>query len=115
MLRIVSRRLQAEMGVGDLLVRWGGEEFLVLAPGLDLDATRALAHRLHGVVGSAPCAIDGRAPLAITISIGWSAGCLGDVDELISIADRSLYEAKHSGRDRVVGDGWQSDPTETSF
>jgi two-component system cell cycle response regulator len=101
-LRILSRRLQAESGPEDLLVRWGGEEFLVLAPGLDGPATGDLAQRLHRAVGEAPCAIAGRTPLAITISIGWASGSLGEAASLRAVADEALYVAKRSGRDCVV-------------
>ena len=101
-LRILSRRLQAETGPEDLLVRWGGEEFLVLAAGLDGAATERLAERLHAVVSGAPCAIAGRAPLKITVSIGWAAGPLADAAGLRAVADEALYAAKRTGRDRVV-------------
>ncbi len=101
-LRILSRRLQIAIEPADLLVRWGGEEFLVLAPGLDGSETRGLAERLHAVVGAAPCAIAGHEPLGVTVSVGWVCGTLLEVDDLIPVADRALYEAKRSGRDRVV-------------
>ncbi len=101
-LRILARRLQMTIEPADLLVRWGGEEFLVLAPGLDAAQTAALADRLHAIVGAAPFAIDGHEPLAITVSVGWVCGVLPATDGLIPVADQALYEAKRTGRDRVV-------------
>jgi two-component system, cell cycle response regulator len=102
-LRILSRRLQTVLAAEDLLVRWGGEEFLVLAPGLDPADTQSLAERLHATVDAAPFAVPGHAALAITASVGWTSGRLGELDDLIPIADEALYEAKRAGRDRVVG------------
>jgi two-component system cell cycle response regulator len=101
-LRILSRRLHSEIGSEDLLVRWGGEEFLVLAPDRDARATATLAARLHEVVGAAPVAIAGHGSLAVTASAGWACGVLGEIEDLILDADRALYQAKRAGRDRVV-------------
>jgi two-component system, cell cycle response regulator len=101
-LRILSRRLHGEIAGGDLLVRWGGEEFLVLAPDRGPAEVARLAARLHESVGAAPVAIAGHGPLAVTASVGWAHGPLDTVEDLILDADRALYDAKRGGRDRVV-------------
>jgi diguanylate cyclase (GGDEF)-like protein len=102
-LRILSRRLGTVLGREDLLVRWGGEEFLVLAPRHDERAAASLAARLHETVRAAPFAIARAAPLAITASAGWACGGVRELDRLIAVADERLYEAKRTGRNRVAG------------
>lgn len=94
----VARRLEATVRSEDLVGRWGGEEFIVLAPYTDVSAAAALGERLRAAVGGTPVIGDGR-ELTVTISIGATAGD-GD-DDLVVQADRHLYAAKAAGRDRV--------------
>ena len=101
-LRIIARRLLTAVGASDLVVRWGGEEFLVLAPDLDGAATVELAGRLHLSVCATPCAISEHKSLDVTVSVGCVSGRLDQLDTLIPLADEALYEAKRSGRNRVV-------------
>jgi two-component system, cell cycle response regulator len=101
-LRILARRLLTAMAPEQLLVRWGGEEFLVLAPGLPEEATRALARRLHLTVRATPFAVSEERSLPVTISVGCVSGRLHEIDALIPFADEALYEAKRGGRDCVV-------------
>jgi diguanylate cyclase (GGDEF)-like protein len=87
----------------DHLARWGGEEFLALLPATTGADALALAERLCERVRNLPMVADGT-PLPLTISIG-VAEWLGPHDSLVGLlgrADRALYEAKQSGRDRVV-------------
>ncbi len=107
-LRILTRRLADAVSSDDLLVRWGGEEFLVLTVAATLEETEALARRLHHVVGADPIAVGGVPAQPITVSAGCACGPLADLDDVILRADLALYEAKRTGRDRVVsspGDG----------
>ncbi|BCY11503.1 hypothetical protein L3i22_065910 [Actinoplanes sp. L3-i22] len=79
----------------DILARYGGEEFIVLLPDTDLDAAGAIMQRLRQVT-----------PGAQTFSAGVAAWDRAETsEELIARADAALYEAKHSGRDRVVAAG----------
>jgi diguanylate cyclase (GGDEF)-like protein len=89
---------------GDVLGRVGGEEFLVLLPHTDLATATALAEELRAHVASQPLRLDGLAQ-AITVSIGVAVrdAADGDADALIRRADRALYEAKRTGRNRVAG------------
>src|SRR5579859_897841 len=100
-LRIVAARLANAVGDGHLLVRWGGEEFVVLAPGLAVAAVAELAERMRGVIGDGPFVIDGHASLAITASVGCVSGRLDALDAALAAADEALYIAKHAGRNRV--------------
>ena len=104
----VARRLNEAVRGDDLVVRWGGEEFLVLA--LKVPATQAeqMAARVLKVVGDTPVMVDGK-PVAVTVSIGYARFPLPpDVlpvawEQAINLADMALYTAKNQGRNRAVG------------
>lgn len=102
MLREAARRMRVSMRPYDLVGRYGGEEFLVVLPGCDLDQAGRLAERLRKDVAEG--AVEGRGgPVRVTLSIGAAAcyGCHGDAESLIRAADDALYAAKRAGRDRV--------------
>jgi diguanylate cyclase (GGDEF)-like protein len=101
-LRIAARRLLTAIDASQLLVRWGGEEFLALVAGLDERGVTDLAERLRLVVCNSPFAIGEERSLRITVSVGCVSGALGALDTLIPIADEALYEAKRAGRNRVI-------------
>jgi diguanylate cyclase (GGDEF)-like protein len=98
----VTRRLRSAVRDTELLGRYGGEEFaVVLAAGAD-QAT-ALARRMREAVAGTP--VDTAAgPLPVTVSIGVACRHPGDagLGALLGRADEALYQAKQSGRDRVV-------------
>ena len=90
---------------GDVLVRYGGEEFVVIAPATDGDGAVAAAERIRAAVAAAGAElVDGRiVPLTV------SAGVASLVDEsdgrgLFRAADSALLAAKRAGRDRVTKD-----------
>jgi diguanylate cyclase (GGDEF)-like protein len=85
---------------GDALVRWGGEEFLMVLPNTDSASAIVLLERLRARgLGQRP---DGR-PLTASFGIAERmADCAKDGQRLIEIADRRMYQAKESGRDRWV-------------
>jgi diguanylate cyclase (GGDEF)-like protein len=91
--------VRAELRRGDRLVRYGGEEFLVIAPGIGLKQAAALAARLRRVV--AATRFEGLP--RITCSFGVCAYDQdADADALIRRVDDLLYAAKQAGRNRVV-------------
>ena len=82
----------------DLFARWGGEEFVVMLPGSDLDAGRLLAEKLRMALEKQPFSDVGQ----VTCSFGVAEYAPGDnADALIKKVDRCLYHAKASGRNRV--------------
>jgi diguanylate cyclase (GGDEF)-like protein len=96
----VAHRLRAQLRAFDLAYRIGGEEFLVLLPGADLEESRALADGLRVAVAREGLG-EGR---HVTISFGVSASPRGEAfryGEVFAAADAALYEAKRTGRDRV--------------
>ncbi|MCA1720107.1 MAG: diguanylate cyclase [Actinobacteria bacterium] len=101
-LAVVAARLRAACGSEATVTRWGGEEFVALAPDCTAGALSDLAERLRSSVASTPVAVGGPRPLAVTVSIGTAVGSAGSFPALLDAADAALYEAKSAGRDRVV-------------
>jgi diguanylate cyclase (GGDEF)-like protein len=100
----IARRLRGRLRGYDVLGRWGGEEFIVLAPGVpDDDTLRRLADQIRRLVGTLPVAVRGEALLPVTVSIGAvrAGDALRSVEGLIDCADRALAAAKRRGRDRA--------------
>jgi diguanylate cyclase (GGDEF)-like protein len=90
----------------DLVVRYGGEEFLILLPEADLRAAFQVADRLRRNVETTSIRTDLGA-LAITISLGVVSldSDMDDLEALIERADLALYAAKQEGRNRVIANG----------
>lgn len=100
-LRAVALALADSCRGEDVAGRWGGEEFLVVAPETGLAQAAVLAERIRGIVETSPVElVDGRS-IPVTVSVGVAAGT-ADVDLLLRLADAALYEAKAAGRNRVV-------------
>ena len=104
------QRLQECLRHADILGRWGGEEFLVLLPNMDLEhATLAVEKWLKHVSGT-PLRLNDRHCKTITFSAGVAAfdpdwvqyGVERAIDRLLQCADQHLYHAKEAGRNRVV-------------
>jgi len=94
----ITERICTQLRDADLLFRWGGEEFIVLAPNTDLEAASVVAERMRREVEESPLEPAG----VITCSFGCSQFCLEDTtDSFIQRADRALYVAKASGRNCV--------------
>jgi diguanylate cyclase (GGDEF)-like protein len=97
----VATQMRAHLRTGDMLIRWGGEEFVLVMPNVNAEQARcALTRVRQSGLGTRP---DG-AP--ITVSVGL-AERLADASDnwrrLVERADARMYEAKQAGRDRIVG------------
>jgi len=107
-LRYVARVLQRAVRRSDLVARYGGEEFVVVLR--ETDAVEALArvHQIRRAVEAEPLPVARAAGTAkVTVSIGlasWPADGR-TAGELLQLADQRLFQAKHAGRNRVVGPG----------
>jgi diguanylate cyclase (GGDEF)-like protein len=90
----------------DLVMRYGGDEFVALLPGIGLESALKVFDRLRDSVASEVHEGSGGTKFRATVSIGLAAHMdgnrrLGSPVELVRAADRALYEAKGSGRDRI--------------
>jgi len=90
----------------DIAARWGGEEFIVVAPGADVAVLGEMAERSRALVERSWIAVDGTSRVAATVSIGGAVARRGEAkDALVARADSRLYACKRAGRNRVeVGD-----------
>jgi diguanylate cyclase (GGDEF)-like protein len=104
----VARRLQQVVRADDLVVRWGGEEFLIHMPAAQPAQAHALAERVLQAVGAEPVRV-GPQLLRVTVSVGHVALPLAparlplSLERAINLADMALYMAKGQGRNRTVG------------
>ncbi|MFO0281029.1 MAG: GGDEF domain-containing protein, partial [Acidobacteriota bacterium] len=102
-------RIKAAIRSYDSIGRYGGEEFLVILPGCDEECTRNQAERIRRGLASEPMPIHEDAysdvSLALTASFGATTVLPGDaatIEDVLRIADESLYAAKRAGRNRVT-------------
>ncbi len=103
-LREFALRLRRQVRGADLVCRFGGEEFVVAMPDTDADVAARVAERVRAAIEMEPISINSGRSARVTTSIGVSTLISGtdSVAELMKRADRGLYEAKNSGRNRVV-------------
>jgi two-component system, cell cycle response regulator len=100
-LRALATRLRDACRPEDVAGRWGGEEFLVIAPHTDLDGAVALGEEIRTGVSNDAVAVTDGPPLRVTVSVGAATSAVGDLELLLRNADAALYDAKAAGRDRV--------------
>ncbi|NRF69269.1 diguanylate cyclase [Aquincola sp. S2] len=109
LVEVAQRIAAAVRSEADTVARWGGEEFLVLAPALQRHDTEALAQRLLQAVAGTPVALAGGGGLRATVSIGHAVFPLPPhrvkltPEQAVNLADMALYTAKSQGRNRAVG------------
>ena len=125
-LKRVGRALAQTVGAAGEVYRFGGDEFVVVAPGVEVEGARALGGKLRSAVRAAsPGALRDVGTLpGVTISVGVatlraSLAARGDerrrASRLLVAADRALYRAKHAGRDAVsVATARDDSPSGTS-
>lgn len=97
------RAASAQLREQDILCRFGGEEFAILLPQIDLVGARIVAERLRQEIGELAVPHED-AQITITSSIGVAVREeLGErLDDSLARADKALYKAKHAGRDCVA-------------
>jgi diguanylate cyclase (GGDEF)-like protein len=100
-LRVVSARMRNALREGDLLGRWGGEEFVVFLPATTLAQALPVGERVRAAISGTPISIAGEDAVSVTASVGCAVTVHERVDEVIGRADAAMYQAKRSG-DTVV-------------
>ena len=104
----VARRLRETLREHDLIVRWGGEEFLVVVQALAPDMVDTLAQRMLSALDRAPVIVDTHR-IAVTGSIGFATFPIGpaplrvSLERAINLVDTAMYLAKAHGRNRAYG------------
>jgi diguanylate cyclase (GGDEF)-like protein len=106
----IAQRISTAIRYSDVLIRWGGDEFLVLSRYTDRDDSGSLAARVLKALGSEPFQLKCGIRLRSTCSIGWAVFPWfvrqpenTEYEEVLRLADCALYEAKKAGRNRAIG------------
>jgi diguanylate cyclase (GGDEF)-like protein len=106
----MARRLSSSIRHSDVLVRWGGEEFLIVSRYTDRSEAEWLAQRVLSAVADTPIGVGSGETIYRTCSLGWAAfpWCLespraNSYEEVLTLADRGLHQAKQLGKNRAVG------------
>jgi diguanylate cyclase (GGDEF)-like protein len=104
----VARRLRETLRDEDLIVRWGGEEFLVVVQALGAEQVDSLAQRMLSVLDHSPVVVDAQR-IPVTGSIGFATFPIGPAslrvswERAINLVDTAMYLAKAHGRNRAYG------------
>jgi two-component system cell cycle response regulator len=103
-LRAVAHACRRVLREGDVLVRYGGEEFLVLLPGAGTADLAQIGERIRRAVAETTV-VEGDQQVAVTVSLGGTTyrdSVTTSSELLVAQADAALYEAKAAGRDRLL-------------
>jgi diguanylate cyclase (GGDEF)-like protein len=110
LLQLVGQRLSSVVRKSDVLVRWGGEEFLIMSRSADPSGIPAFCSRILEIIASEPFDLGQGIEVNKTCSVGWAAypwnrGAYESIcaEESIALADAALYQAKALGRNQGIG------------
>ena len=110
LLKQVAERLVASVRAGHYVVRWGGEEFLIVFRPMPRDETAHVVDRVQKAVSEKPYDLPGGEKLNVTCSIGYTeypflpnAPDRVDWELLVNLSDHALYAAKEAGRNKWYG------------
>ena len=110
LLRMVAGRLTRIMRKSDVLVRWGGEEFMIMSRSADRAGTAVFCSRILDMIALEPFEIANGITLRKTCSIGWAPYPWSEqtydaivAEDVIELADIALYRAKAMGRNQCIG------------
>ncbi|MBE5944279.1 MAG: GGDEF domain-containing protein [Lachnospiraceae bacterium] len=93
----IAKSIKGMLRASDYVIRWGGEEFLVIVPGCSLNEAEKMAERIRKLIEDSDNTI-----CPLTVSIGVAPYTGGNYHDDIKRADEALYEAKGTGRNKVV-------------
>jgi diguanylate cyclase (GGDEF)-like protein len=102
-LRVMTQVCRGASRTSDILARYGGEELVLLLSDADIDVSHRVVERIRTVLATTPIQLPGGGTFKMSVSIGLAEYRAGEsVDDMLRRADAALYEAKRTGRDRVV-------------
>lgn len=106
-LKIFAQRTKDSLRSFDLVARLGGEEFVVILPDVSVEMAHVIAERLRRTIAEEPFVVSApEGKVTVTTSIGGALiDGLGKTEEVLERADKALYEAKETGRNRTVFEG----------
>ena len=106
----IARQISSAIRHSDVLIRWGGDEFLVVSRYTNREEANILAERVLQAVGGEPSPLKGGKRLQCTCSIGWAVFPwfvrepeAVDYTEVLRLADCALYDAKKAGKNQAIG------------
>ena len=101
-LKVTANTISSSVRRGDIVGRYGGEEFIVMLPSITQAKVVDIAEKIRKNIKNINFK-DGKKSFSVTISIGISKYDKStDIDTLIGNADKALYKAKNSGRDNII-------------
>lgn len=102
-LKAAAESIQAQMRTEDMVGRWGGEEFVAVVPYIGAAGARTVAERVRAAIEAGSAVLEDGTEVQVTASIGLCtrAGESALAAELFESADRALFDAKNTGRNRV--------------
>jgi diguanylate cyclase (GGDEF)-like protein len=110
LLKQMAERLVASVRAGHYVVRWGGEEFLIVFRPMPREEVSNVVERIHKAISEKPFMLPGGEQVKVTCSIGYTeypflpgAPDRVDWELLVNLADHALYAAKEAGRDKWYG------------
>ena len=103
-IKTLSEIMQNSTRKSDVVARFGGEEFVILLPNTDINGAKNIGLKIAKAIEATPIQAKGNKPFHVTVSVGAASVIPEDksIDDTINRADMALYEAKNSGRNRVV-------------
>ena len=101
-LRKVADALTREVRLGDVVCRFGGEEFIILMPDTAGGAAYAVAERLRLAIAGLTEELAPGMPISVSIGVAEKSAADATWEQLVAAADKVLYAAKQAGRNRVV-------------
>ncbi|MFP5213176.1 MAG: GGDEF domain-containing protein [Acidobacteriota bacterium] len=99
----IIKRIKPTLRDSDFLARFGGEEFVIILPGTDLENATNAADRIRGLIEKTRFVYQGQTiPLTISVGVTQAQPTDQDLDTIFMRVDKALYEAKNTGRNRVA-------------
>ncbi|BES63894.1 GGDEF domain-containing protein [Gottschalkiaceae bacterium SANA] len=100
-LKMVGKSTRAALRRGDLVGRWGGEEFIIVISTGDAEALKIVAEKIRMLIEQSTFSHNGKA-ISVTVSLGATLPFLqDDLEKMIKRSDAKMYESKNNGRNQV--------------